>query len=224
MPPAPAPPRNEIALRELQNCRVIMQGGECATIVRGERDAFIKEAGCRCARGQTRYIINMAQKLCFWLILSSGLFARTVSAADYRFDRTISREVLENYLSRSITMEGLLNGRGDLDDNIRMLKHTGAKFIGRSLCLWGGEANLLHEPRTGEAAGPQGPRGRPGDDPPGLRLRDRDHAGRAGAGARVGVRRAGPAGGEAELPLRRHDLPRRPAPRHWGRQCRRCPT
>ena len=43
----------------------------------------------------------------------------------------------------AISMEGLLNGRGDLDDNIRMLKNTGAKFIGRSLCLWGGEANLL---------------------------------------------------------------------------------
>ena len=61
----------------------------------------------------------------------------------YHFDKTISREVLENYLSRAITMEGLLNGRGDLDDNIRMLKTVGAKFIGRSLCLWGGEANLL---------------------------------------------------------------------------------
>ncbi len=62
---------------------------------------------------------------------------------NYRFDGTMSREVLENYLSRSITMEGLLNGRGDLDDHIRMLKTMGAKFIGRSLCLWGGEANLL---------------------------------------------------------------------------------
>jgi hypothetical protein len=61
----------------------------------------------------------------------------------YHFDRTISREVLENYLARSISMEGLLNGRGDLQDNLRMLKTTGAKFIGRSLCLWGGEANLL---------------------------------------------------------------------------------
>jgi hypothetical protein len=40
-------------------------------------------------------------------------------------------------------MEGLLNGRGDLDGNIRMLKRTGAKFIGRSLCLWTGEANLI---------------------------------------------------------------------------------
>ena len=62
---------------------------------------------------------------------------------DYRFDATISRDVLENYLSRSISMEGLLNGRGDLDDNIRMLKSTGAKFIGRSLCLWAGEGNLV---------------------------------------------------------------------------------
>lgn len=62
---------------------------------------------------------------------------------NYRFDKKISREVLENYLTRSISMEGLLNGRGDLEDNIRMLKSTGAKFIGRSLCLWAGEANLL---------------------------------------------------------------------------------
>ena len=61
----------------------------------------------------------------------------------YHFDGTISREVLDNYLSRAISMEGLLNGRGDLADNIRMLKSIGAKFIGRSLCLWGGEANLL---------------------------------------------------------------------------------
>ncbi len=62
---------------------------------------------------------------------------------DYHFDKTISREVLENYLSRSISMEGLLNGRGDLDDNIRMLKSTGVKYVGRSICLWAGEANLL---------------------------------------------------------------------------------
>jgi len=40
-------------------------------------------------------------------------------------------------------MEGLLNGRGNLDDNIRMLSSVGAKYIGRSLCLWGGEATLL---------------------------------------------------------------------------------
>lgn len=63
--------------------------------------------------------------------------------APYQFEGMITRPVLENYLSRSITMEGLLNGRGDLDDNIRMLRAMGAKFIGRSLCLWGGEAAIL---------------------------------------------------------------------------------
>ena len=67
----------------------------------------------------------------------------TAKPRDYRFDRVISREVLEDYLSRSISMEGLLNGRGDLDDNVRMLKATGAKFIGRALCLWAGEGELL---------------------------------------------------------------------------------
>jgi hypothetical protein len=67
----------------------------------------------------------------------------TGSRINYQFDGKISRVVLENYLSRSITMEGMLNGRGDLADNIRMLKYTGAKFIGRSICLWGGESDLL---------------------------------------------------------------------------------
>lgn len=40
-------------------------------------------------------------------------------------------------------MEGLLNGDGNLHDNIRMLRHIGAKYSGRSICLWGGESNLL---------------------------------------------------------------------------------
>ncbi len=73
----------------------------------------------------------------------------------YRFDRSISREVLENYLSRAITMEGLLNGRGDLEDNIRMLKSIGAKLIGRSLCLWGGEASLLRNLERAKRQAPQ---------------------------------------------------------------------
>jgi hypothetical protein len=56
--------------------------------------------------------------------------------------------VLDNYLSRAISMQGMLNGCGDLPENIRMLKSTGAKFIGRSLCLWGQEANLLRNLET----------------------------------------------------------------------------
>jgi hypothetical protein len=62
---------------------------------------------------------------------------------NYKFKRVISREVLGNYLSRAICMEGLLNGRGDLNDDIRMLRSIGAKYVARSICLWGGEANLL---------------------------------------------------------------------------------
>lgn len=77
------------------------------------------------------------------LVLALALRGADLPKPNYRFDAKISREVLENYLARSITMEGLLNGRGDLDDNIRMLIGMGAKFIGRSLCLWGNEANLL---------------------------------------------------------------------------------
>ena len=40
------------------------------------------------------------------------LASKTVAPLSLR--QSISREVLENYLSRSITMEGMLNGRGDL--------------------------------------------------------------------------------------------------------------
>ncbi|MGA2243873.1 MAG: hypothetical protein ABSH48_02645 [Verrucomicrobiota bacterium] len=62
--------------------------------------------------------------------------------------------MLENYLSRSITMERLLNGRGDLDDNIRMLKSIGAKYIGRALCLWNAENNLSGNLQIARAAAP----------------------------------------------------------------------
>jgi hypothetical protein len=74
---------------------------------------------------------------------------------NYHFDATISRQVLENYLSRSITMEGLLNGRGDLADNIRMLKSTGAKYIGRALCLWNAENDFSNNVQRAREAAPQ---------------------------------------------------------------------
>jgi hypothetical protein len=72
-------------------------------------------------------------------------------ARDYRFDGKISREVLENYLSRSISFTELLhddltqprNSRGvDPRDNIRFIRNTGAKFIGRALMCWGREREL----------------------------------------------------------------------------------
>src|SRR6185369_12150754 len=62
---------------------------------------------------------------------------------EYQFDTKISRPVLENFLSRAISMEGMFNGRGDLEDNVRMVKSLGVKYAGRSLCLWGAENNFL---------------------------------------------------------------------------------
>ena len=65
---------------------------------------------------------------------------------EYSFDeRGISRQVLENYLERSITMVYLLmpdkpEGRRVYSyhaDDMRMVKDIGAKFIGRSIYRWG---------------------------------------------------------------------------------------
>lgn len=72
----------------------------------------------------------------------------------YQFDENgISRDVLENYLERSITMVYFLmpdyverNGNFPYyRDDIRMIKETGAKFIGRAIYRWGGESLLNNE-------------------------------------------------------------------------------
>lgn len=60
---------------------------------------------------------------------------------DYHFEGSISREVLENYLSRAVTHAGLLSSHSDptttcRKDDIRMLANIGAKFIGRAAFAW----------------------------------------------------------------------------------------
>jgi len=91
-------------------------------------------------------------------IVALGILASTLAPLtratgkpprDYRFDAEISRKVLDNYLSRAITFAELLNAErtekqlgGNVDDNIRLLKNTGAKFIGRAIYMWGGETKL----------------------------------------------------------------------------------
>ncbi|UCG57202.1 MAG: hypothetical protein JSU70_20345 [Phycisphaerales bacterium] len=69
---------------------------------------------------------------------------------NYHFDATIPRTVLENYLSRAITMSSFLHGAGNVDDNIRMLTNTGVKFVGRAIFRWGGEAALEDLLKTAE--------------------------------------------------------------------------
>jgi hypothetical protein len=73
-------------------------------------------------------------------------------AKSYDFDENgISREVLENYLERAVTqvyflmpnVPGGREGRNPYyEDDVRMIKNIGAKFIGRAIYRWGGESLL----------------------------------------------------------------------------------
>ena len=52
---------------------------------------------------------------------------------DYHFNGQISREVLENYLSRSATVASLLHLTSE--DDLRMMQNTGVKFAGRVIWM-----------------------------------------------------------------------------------------
>ena len=59
---------------------------------------------------------------------------------DFNFNGSISREVLNNYLSRAVTHASLLDtqeGQTDtFEDDLRMLIKEGAKYIGRAAYVW----------------------------------------------------------------------------------------
>ncbi len=59
---------------------------------------------------------------------------------DFTFDGSMSRQVLNNYLSRAVTHIGIgydnLNTSETFEDDLRMLKNEGAKFIGRAAYVW----------------------------------------------------------------------------------------
>ena len=74
--------------------------------------------------------------LAWFFLCASARAANAPSPArpgGFQFDTKISRPALENYLSRSICIEGMLNGRGPLPDDIRMLTNCGAKYVARAL-------------------------------------------------------------------------------------------
>ena len=96
---------------------------------------------------------NMTTLFCMAMLVGAGLLTQTTEAAssstdqrNYEFrDGVISQEVLENYLSRSITIEECLHSDGyynnpavyhDADDDVRMILNIGAKFIGRAVKQW----------------------------------------------------------------------------------------
>lgn len=85
------------------------------------------------------------------LVVSLGQLHAQVPSHEqpsYQFaDGKVSKQVLENYLSRSITQAEFLASEGCYNDgpypyksdDVRMLKHIGAKFIGRAIYSWGKE-------------------------------------------------------------------------------------
>lgn len=66
---------------------------------------------------------------------------------NFGFDGPISEEVLNNYLSKAVTHNGLVTSAGygtvppgknaDFDEDFRMLKNIGAMFYGRAAHVWG---------------------------------------------------------------------------------------
>ena len=54
---------------------------------------------------------------------------------EFTFDGKISKPVLENYLSRAVTAAGLYES-DTLEDDLRVLQKSGAKFLGRASGVW----------------------------------------------------------------------------------------
>lgn len=113
-------------------------------------DAIATERGHSYTANQGKYgivgssmMFRQRSHLC-WMVIIGVLACAgpAVLAGEYDFEGPLPRQVLEKYLSRSITMLDLLTGRGDLEDNIRMLGETGAKLAGRTVYRWGHEEQL----------------------------------------------------------------------------------
>ncbi len=82
------------------------------------------------------------------LVFCSSKQTRSSQADTFHFDDSgISRPVLENYLKRSVTMTEFLavdpyENDGPYpykEDDVRLIKNIGAKFIGRAIYRWGSE-------------------------------------------------------------------------------------
>jgi hypothetical protein len=85
------------------------------------------------------------------LMISISMLGKPPRKNGYYFDKNgISKDVLQNYLDRSVTMAFFLvplKPEGNRtypyhEDDIRLIKNIGAKFIGRSIYRWGGESRL----------------------------------------------------------------------------------
>jgi alpha-L-fucosidase 2 len=117
---------------KLQSAQIRSRDGGQSTVRYGEKTAMVSVKS-----GET-------------VSLNPNLTTATARPRDYHFDGTISREVLENYLDRSVTMAYfLVTGKPEgnreylyRDDDVRLIRNIGAKFIGRAIYRWNGESRL----------------------------------------------------------------------------------
>ena len=104
----------------------------------GQKMSFIQAAG---QQYPVRCILGAACAFIFMMPLRSpGADTQKAGGADYHFDGSISRPVLENYLARSATFASLLHL--GLEDDLRMIRETGVKFAGRVIWMWGNESRI----------------------------------------------------------------------------------
>jgi len=68
-------------------------------------------------------------------VIASVQAGDAVAGGEYSFDGKISREVLENYLARSLHMLCLAESQR-FEEDLRMIKNVGAKHIGRVTSIW----------------------------------------------------------------------------------------
>lgn len=67
--------------------------------------------------------------------LQAGVIYSGGKMKNYKFDTIIEKEVLENYLSRSVSAAFFIHTK-TLEDDLRAIKNMGVKFIGRASGIW----------------------------------------------------------------------------------------
>lgn len=99
----------------------------------------------------SKAVVRLAVTVIAAVLWDMALARAADAPISFQFDSSMSRPVLENYLSRSTSFTELLhddltkprNIRGvDPRDNMRLLLDTRAKFVGRALMVWGREKEL----------------------------------------------------------------------------------
>ncbi|MBS0031982.1 hypothetical protein ACTJJ0_33390 [Chitinophaga sp. 22321] len=99
-------------------------------------------------------MLSFTQRPAAMLLAALAFYGSNARAQKLTFnEKGISRPVLENYLNHAVTMTEFLAvdpyasdaPYPHKEDDIRLIHHLGAKFIGRAIYRWGGESVLTNK-------------------------------------------------------------------------------